>query len=983
MRRSGLRPHPCNVRHSGPFSLLRPARRRIASIFQHPHIFGAKFVGFLAILSLIATTQSPAANKRATPAAKSAASSSSANHPSSTLDVLADPPGLLYQGIPAEIPQDEGAAGLRLELLRLGTTARLMQVVAHPDDEDGGMLTLEARGRGVSTLLMTLNRGEGGQNKIGSNLSDVLGVLRAEELLASDQYYGVQERFSRVADFGFSKSAEETFTKWGGHDTALGDMVRVIRTFRPDVLVARFSGTPRDGHGHHQASSILTKEAFRAAADPKRFPEQIAQGLEPWQAKKFYIGNVCAFGAQTCPDADWTLKLNTGEHSAELGMSYVQFAMEGLRHQMSQGAANWTVDPGDRFTFYRLVDSVISSTVGKDGHEKSFFDGIDTTWAGLASGLGAEEKKVPRLRQELTDIAKQVEQAAASAKGSDASAAAAPLMKVVADLNRVTGEVRGSMLGTAAKLDLLTRIADKRQQAETALNLALGVSLRADSMSPRGSGVDGEGILEAARNVTAVSPGEEFMVEVTFHNGSKLPLEIDHLKLEVPAGWNTISGKVRPEIVKAGDDLHANFRLRVPKDTPYTRPYWHRDNPETEAVNHIDNEKYTTLPFPPPALRARVEYVVGTGAGQTRNGITAVVVTPFVDDAGKPGARPLAIVPAFSVMLEPGTQVISTHNGSESTVTVGVASNLTREVRGVLRLELPPGWRSEPTQFAVELKKRGEKQDFQFKVFTTGLQQGRTAVRAVLESDGEKYSEGYTLVTREDLGSFYYYQPARQRVSIVDVQTPHDLKVGYIMGAGDDIPTVLQQVGMDVALIPAAKIVDQDFSQYGTIVLGIRAYDTQKDVAANNKKLLDFVSAGGTLVVQYNTGTADFNAGKFTPYPAELSRARVSVEEAPVEILAPDDSVFHDPNTITAHDFEGWVQERGLYFMDKWDEHFTPLLSCHDPGEDAQKGGLLRAQYGKGTYIYTGYAFFRQLPAGVPGAVRLYVNLLSAGHQNQ
>jgi len=302
---------------------------------------------------------------------------------------------------------------------------------------------------------------------------------------------------------------------------------------------------------------------------------------------------------------------------------------------------------------------------------------------------------------------------------------------------------------------------------------------------------------------------------------------------------------------------------------------------------------------------------------------------------------------------------------------------------GVLRLELPPGWRSEPTQFAVELKKRGEKQDFQFKVFTTGLQQGRTAVRAVLESDGEKYSEGYTLVTREDLGSFYYYQPARQRVSIVDVQTPHDLKVGYIMGAGDDIPTVLQQVGMDVALIPAAKIVDQDFSQYGTIVLGIRAYDTQKDVAANNKKLLDFVSAGGTLVVQYNTGTADFNAGKFTPYPAELSRARVSVEEAPVEILAPDDSVFHDPNTITAHDFEGWVQERGLYFMDKWDEHFTPLLSCHDPGEDAQKGGLLRAQYGKGTYIYTGYAFFRQLPAGVPGAVRLYVNLLSAGHQNQ
>ena len=279
------------------------------------------------------------------------------------------------------------------------------------------------------------------------------------------------------------------------------------------------------------------------------------------------------------------------------------------------------------------------------------------------------------------------------------------------------------------------------------------------------------------------------------------------------------------------------------------------------------------------------------------------------------------------------------------------------------------------------IETRGEKQEFQFAVTPANLQQGRATLRAVLESEGEKYSEGYTLVTREDLGSFYYYQPARQKVSIVDVQVPHDLKVGYLMGAGDDIPTVLKQIGMDVTLIPAEKLGTEDLSQYGTVVLGIRAYDTQKDVAANNKKLLDFVSAGGTLVVQYDTAVGDFNSGKFTPYSAELSRARVSVEEAPVTILAPDDSIFHYPNTITQHDFDGWVQERGLYFMDKWDSHFTPLLACHDPGEEEQKGGLLRAQYGKGTYIYAAYAFFRQLPAGVPGAVRLYVNILSAGHQ--
>ena len=269
--------------------------------------------------------------------------------------------------------------------------------------------------------------------------------------------------------------------------------------------------------------------------------------------------------------------------------------------------------------------------------------------------------------------------------------------------------------------------------------------------------------------LTAVSPGQEFLVAVTFHNGSKLPLLIDRIKLEVPAGWNTISGKTRPETVKPGGDLHADFRLKVPKDAAYTRPYWHRDNPDTESVNHIDDEKYVTLPFPPPALRARVEYAAsGAGGVKARNGITAVVATPFVDDAGKQRARPLAIVPAFSVELEPGTQVISTHNGSTSSVTVGVTSNVTYFAGGGLRLELPEGWRSEPDQIFVKFTHRGEKQDIQFKVFPAGLKEGRATIRAVLTEpilDGsEKYTEGYTLVTREDLGSFYYYQPAQQRV---------------------------------------------------------------------------------------------------------------------------------------------------------------------------------------------------------------------------
>src|SRR2546423_9488150 len=274
------------------------------------------------------------------------------------------------------LPQDAGKAGLKQELRKLQTTGRLMMVVAHPDDEDGGLLTLESRGRGVQTLLLTLTRGEGGQNKTGDTFSDGLGILRTLELLASDRYYGVEQRFTRVADFGYSKTPEETFQKWGGHDVPLADMVRVIRTFRPDVLVARFSGTERDGHAHHQASAILTKEAFRAAGDPKFFPEQVKEGFQPWQPKKLYIGNVCGFRSDTCADENWTVRFDTGEVDPVLGMSYVQMAMNGLAHQRTQGHGDFTVPPGQHYSFYKLVDSVLPKTTDDKGHEKDFFDGI-------------------------------------------------------------------------------------------------------------------------------------------------------------------------------------------------------------------------------------------------------------------------------------------------------------------------------------------------------------------------------------------------------------------------------------------------------------------------------------------------------------------------------------------------------------------------------------------------------------------------------
>ncbi len=869
------------------------------------------------------------------------------------------------------LPQETGAAGLKLMLRRLQTTGRLMQVTAHPDDEDGGMLTLESRGKGVSTLLMTLTRGEGGQNKLGSNLFDVLGVLRTLELLASDRYYGVEQRFSRVADFGYSKTAEETFQKWQGHDIALGDMVRVIRTFRPDVLVARFSGTDRDGHGHHQASAILTKEAFRAAGDPKRFPEQLAEGLQPWQPKKLYTGNVCGFFSNTCDSANYTVRLNTGVKDPVLGTSYIQFAMRGLRHQLSQGAANWTIDDGDRFTHYKLLDSVVDSAKDKDGHEQDLFDGIDTTLPGLAARLGDEEKKVPWLRGELAAISKKVDEAGAAAE-KDPLSAVVPLGEGSAKVEMLIKKIEDSQLSAEAKKILLVPLQEKRPAFGKAIALATGTSLHVVVDAPVGS---------SPETAFVAVPGRTFEVTARL-SGSGLPRAIPSTSLLLPKGWNS---KVLARET-AGTDAITRFKIYVPPTAEPTRPYWHRNDPETEALNTIDDAQYRGLPFAPPPVKA-MGAIGKPGAGM----ITAVCMVRYKDASGTIAEHPLAVAPAFSVMLDPGGQVIPMEDGPQSSVKVGVAGNLEsktlQETRwagdpekdeGVLRVAVPENWRVEPGERPLEFHERGERQSVDFKVLPGNRTEGRKEIRASLKSGHRNYTEGYSVVTREDLGTFYYYQPAVQRVSIVDVKIPTNLKVGYIMGAGDEIPTVLQQIGMDVALLPAERLATEDLGKYQTIVLGIRAYDTQKGVIANNKRLLAFVEAGGRLVVQYNASASDFNGGKFTPYPATLSRARVSVEEAPVVILDPANRIFHSPNQITQKDFEGWVQERGLYFMSQWDPKFTPLLETHDPGEGEQKGGLLVAQYGKGMYIYTGYAFFRQLPAGVPGAVRLFVNLVSS-----
>ena len=372
-----------------------------------------------------------------------------------------------------EIPvQDTGASGLAQMFPRLRTTARLLHTTAHPDDDDGAMLAYESRGKGVRTVMQQVNRGEGGQNKFGSELFDELGVLRTLELMEADRYYGVEQRFTRVVDFGFSKSAEETFQKWGGHDAALEDYVRVIRTLRPDVIISRFGGTPRDGHGNHQAVGILSREAYTAAADPARFPEQIREGLLPWQAKKLYIGNTA--------QSEATLRLNVGEYDPVLGMSYAQYSIEGLKHQITQGVGGFYALPGDSFRTYKLAET----TVARQANERGFFDGIDVTLPGLAARLGADEAKAPFLRGALEQADQLVEQAA-SAFHPDNTAAVAP--QLIAALKLVRGAARQLeplAIAPAAKAEVMEALREKEEQFATAVNLALGATLLASVDSP-------------------------------------------------------------------------------------------------------------------------------------------------------------------------------------------------------------------------------------------------------------------------------------------------------------------------------------------------------------------------------------------------------------------------------------------------------------------------------------------------------------------
>lgn len=850
-----------------------------------------------------------------------------------------------------EAAYNRGAAATWPALLRLRSTVTVLHTTAHPDDEDAALLTWLARGQGVRTGLLTLNRGEGGANLIGPELYDGLGVMRTEEMLAANRYYGIdRQMFTRVVDFGFSKRLDETIEHWG-KEKVMDDVVHAIRLYRPDILVSRFHGKARDGHGNHQAAGLLSGEAVKLAADPAAFPAHLRAGLRPWRVRKFYLsvrGNEPA-----------TLKIDVGQYDPLLGRSYREVAMEGYGLHRSQSVGQARPAAGSTTTAVQLVEG----TAG----EQSLFDGLDGTLTGLAR-LAPGAAIEPELRRVEEAVSVAIERFDARRTW-----VVAPLLVAgTRHLRRAIGMVERTTLNETVKDELLFRLRNKEREFNEALNLALGLSLEVvvePETPPRSS------FMTPPRQTFAVAiPGQEFRLSATVVcRGEALPVS-GALSLEAPAGWQVSLGTTAAPLPGVNRPFRHDFTVRVANDAAATRPYWSRDSELRDHVYRLDRPELRHLPFAPPELQGIYRYSIEDQYFTfSQPAQTSFVRAPYGEQR-----RLVSVAPALNVSMSPRVGVAVPGRSSSTNVSVTVASNVKGAAKGTVRLKLPAGWRAEPASQEFSASHEGETANFSFRVTMPDVAAGAGyRIEAVASLDGRDYSEGYQVIAHRDLEPRHLYRAAVMEIRGIEVKVPAGLHVGYVMGVGDLIPEALQQIGVRVTLLGAGELATGELGQYDAILIGIRASAVRPDLKAWNKRLLEYVAGGGNLIWQYQT--PEFDEIAYGPYPYKMGRnpEEVSEEESVVTILDPANPIFSGPNPITAADFDGWVEERGSKWWSEWDPRYKPLLECHDRGQAPQRGGMLEASYGKGTFTYAGYAFYRQLPAGVPGAYRLFVNLIS------
>ena len=850
---------------------------------------------------------------------------------------------------------DRGSGGLWLRLLKLSTTASAIHTTAHPDDENGGTLTYLSRGLGARTALLTLNRGESGANAVGPELFDGLGLIRTEELLLSDQYYGLDDQyFSTVVDYGYSKNLEEALEKWG-KENVLRDVVRVIRINRPLVIISRFHGSKRDGHGNHETSGVVSQEVFEMAADPNAFPEQISQeGLRPWQALKMYRGGFR-------PEEDWTIEVNSGEFSPWLGKSYRQFASQGLALQRSQTSGRLR----DIVGHYRQRYQRLYSKVEAPERETSFFDGIDTSIKGIFSIVGGHPPKEAFLQ--LAEIEKSVEQAIDAYSLSNPSA-------TVPSLLRGLSSTRQAIHTVADFPDAVFMLRIKERQFEDAVNCALGIEFRAMAV-PDGTEVD-DSPWSSPPTMGMVVPGQRFQVRATLGSGGNLSVQPDEMGLSAASGWSVRGGAgAAPSTLEPGVPVSKAFSVQVASGAAYDSRYFYRDSLQ-ESVYRMRDAEHQHMPGRAAALTAYARYLVDGVPVEVREVVRSLEANlPFGHLK-----RQLKVAPAIAVNLKPEMRVVPlSSRNQEIQLAVELIHNRDQETSGSLSLEVPQGWQSSPASHSFRLAQPGQRTNLIFSVRISHLQAQDYQIRAKASALGQQFWQGYQTIRHRDLETNYIYRDAVTTVRGVDVEIAPNLKVGYLMGVGDQVPSGIEQLGASVTLLDRAELASGDLSRFDAIVLGTRAYAVRQDLITFNQRLLDYAEQGGNLIVLYNT--QEFKPERWAPYTASLPRRaeEVSEEDSPVKILAPDHPLFQSPNKITQADFDNWVEQRGSKFFSHWDSAYTALIETQDRNQEPQKGGWVTAKHGQGHYTYFAYAFHRQSPYGVPGAFRIFANLLSLG----
>jgi LmbE family N-acetylglucosaminyl deacetylase len=914
------------------------------------------------------------------------------------------------------IAEDRGAAALDESLKRLSTTASLMMIVAHPDDEDGALLTTLSRNYGVRCVLLTLTRGEGGQNAMSSDSDGALGLIRTNELLKADEYYGAKQLWGTEVDFGFSKTQEESFARWG-HDRVLYDAVLAVRRERPQVIVSTFVGGITDGHGHHQVSGEIAQEVFKAAADPTVFPEQLKPvsegglGLTIWQPLAVY--SMVPFAPVTekgmfdyatgkwapakfknyvtgewvtgVPSIDATIQVGTRDPA--LGRTYVQIAREGWGQQKTQNSGANPTLTGPAATSYHLwaVAPSAVAALGVNSTDNDLFHNskvsIDTTLNGLTN---LYKNNPPNwLAANLHSVDNSVQNAEAERKNLSAVDFAHKLASIYRETLDLKAKIAYGDLDPQSKASLLFELEAKIDEFQSALRNLLGLDLvafttkseSAPTGGPRGSGPD-----ETPRNVT---PGEQFRVRI--HAAQSTPeTRLNKVWLESSSGDPWKYDQITEAFDPAAPAADPIFKVQAATNATPTQPYFIRPSLE-QPFYDLTHPEYRERSFAPWPLSAWAEF--------TFDGLPIRIgqVVQTMQRVPGPGGiyEPLVVTPAIGVRLDPDARILPL-DGSALPVRVTVHAQSAAE--GTVSLNLPANWTSNPAEAHFQLDSAGDTEPILFSVTPAdhpsdknpsqgtpiATQSGAYTIQAVAQSAGHTYQSGWQSIGYPGLRPYNLYKSAQFQTRKIDVKLAPGLRVAYVMGTGDLVPNAIEALGATPHLLTTAELASADLSAWNVIVIGIRAYSTRPELSAAQSRLNEFVRRGGTLIVQYQSGS--FPA----PLPLSMSRSaeRVVDEHAPVKLLQPANPLLTSPNAITTADFDGWVEERGHSFLDTWDPAYTALTETADPGQDPQRGGLLVAHPGKGTYIYVAFALYRQFPELVPGAYRLMANLLSAGRNN-